>query len=760
MTRFSPALLLLILGSLSSLAVTAAGPFSKSQAVNFYREVVPRDISGLALRSDGRLIAGPALSALAGTPAADLWWDLERLDNKTWLVASGPDGYVQQLSVDLQNNTFESTAWAESGANHVFVIKNLGDGMIAGGTNPEAAVIMWNQFGEERTRVNLPGDSVLDLLWDESTGILWVATGNPGALYQIDLDQLLNSELADAPADRGVTLRATIRDRNLRRLARTPEGDILGGSTPGGNLYRFDRAGSPPLILMDHESGEVTDIQVSTEGDIYATLVVASGNSTRRLIQSANVQSAEEPEATEKPEAPQPTLSIMEAPPIDAFTGRSELILIPRGVGIPETLSARNKMAMYRFARYQNFFVIGGGDDGELLGYIPDERRALSFSGSDSAQINDIEPTSHEGQFLLLTNNPTGLSLLDFNARAPRVVRTTSLNLQTPSYLGALRFNRIRDVDPTDIVVRMRANRGRDPVEGWTPWITAVHELDGWRAPGLVGTQAQIEIALPSDLSDEAQLDQAELHYLPQNRRPVLRSFRIISPNFALAPRAPTVGGPVNMTLGQLTGSAPNPASDSDNQARQALLSSSLVPQLGAQIVTWTASDADGDELSATFSIRREDEENWVDLGVDLTQGWFQFDRRGLAEGTYFTRLLVQENAPRPVAERQEIDFATDDLVIDLTPPEITDVSIQDDRLAIEIDIVVSDARSLISGLTLKFNNGHELTLEQPADGILDGRAERFRHSVSQKLVAGATTVEVYVEDAAGNLAIKRVELR
>ena len=120
----------------------------------------------------------------------------------------------------------------------------------------------------------------------------------------------------------------------------------------------------------------------------------------------------------------------------------------------------------------------------------------------------------------------------------------------------------------------------------------------------------------------------------------------------------------------------------------------------------------------------------------------------------------MQERAPRPVADRQSIEFATDDLVIDLTPPEIIEVSIQDNRPEIEIDIAVLDARSPISGLTLKFNNGHELTLAQPADGVLDGRAERFRHSVRQQLTAGATTVEVYVEDAAGNLAIKRVDFR
>lgn len=759
MTNFIRILLPCLLGVLGSFPVFAAGPFSQSQPVNFYREVTPRDISGLALRSDGRLIAGPILKPLAGSPQADLWWDLEKLTEDIWLVGSGPDGQVLQVEVDPTGLTYRATEWADAGSNHIFVIKNLGNDLVAGGTNPAAEVVLWNAAGEELTRVSLPADSVLDLLWDKATGSLWAATGNPGSLYQIDLQQFQDSAPDLSLVERGVTLRGEVRDRNLRRLARTPSGDILAGSAPSGNLYRFDQDGSPALILLDQESGEISDILVAANGDIYATLVVATGNSTRRVIQAANVQSAEEPKESGKPETPEPTLSIMEAPPIDAFTGRSELIMIPGGTGIPQSLSSRNKMAMYRIAQYNDIFILGGGDDGEILGYGSEDRRALSFSGSDSAQINDIEALPISGDFLLLTNNPVGLSRLSFNGSGPRVARTGSLNLQTPSHLGALRFNRIRNLDPTEVEVRMRANRGRDPVEGWTPWVVAEHDAGGWRAEGLIGTHAQIEIRLPDALDGSSQLDQAELHFLPQNRQPVLRSFRIISPNFALAARPPSAAGSSTMTLGQVIGSAPNPTNADDNKARQALLSSNLVPQLGAQLVTWTVSDDDGDDFNATFSVRQAGASEWIDLAVDLKEDWFQFDRRALAEGTYFTRLTITEMAPRPEADRQVIGFATDDLVIDLTPPEINQVTVTETEKEMYFEIAVTDARSQIAGLRLQFNNGHAVKLGQPADGILDGRTEVFRTSVTQQVVATATAVEVYVDDTADNLAIERVLL-
>ena len=59
-----------------SLIADSAVTFSKSQNLNFYREVPSRDLKGLAIRSDGRIITGPQLSALAGNPVADLWWDI------------------------------------------------------------------------------------------------------------------------------------------------------------------------------------------------------------------------------------------------------------------------------------------------------------------------------------------------------------------------------------------------------------------------------------------------------------------------------------------------------------------------------------------------------------------------------------------------------------------------------------------------------------------------------------------------------------
>ena len=76
---------------------------------------------------------------------------------------------------------------------------------------------------------------------------------------------------------------------------------------------------------MDQESGEITDIHLTPNGDIFAINIAAKETVTRRVTQSVNVTPPTE--TTEKPSsdtpATTPAPSIMEAPPVEKFSGRS-----------------------------------------------------------------------------------------------------------------------------------------------------------------------------------------------------------------------------------------------------------------------------------------------------------------------------------------------------------------------------------------------------------------------------------------------------
>jgi hypothetical protein len=69
------------------------------------------------------------------------------------------------------------------------------------------------------------------------------------------------------------------------------------------------------------------------------------------------------------------------------------------------------------------------------------------------------------------------------------------------------------------------------------------------------------------------------------------------------------------------------------------------------------------------------------------------------------------------------------------------------------------DALSLLDSAEFTFNNGEHQFVEQPADGILDGKEETFILELPAAKLAGATSVEVTLYDSAGNGATQRLAL-
>ena len=217
-------------------------------------------------------------------------------------------------------------------------------------------------------------------------------------------------------------------------------------------------------------------------------------------------------------------------------------------------------------------------------------------------------------------------------------------------------------------------------------------------------------------------------------------------------PAAPTT------TLGQLLGVG-GATTAADDRRPNAVLQSQIVPAPGTQIAYWNVTDPDGDALAATFSLRREGNDEWTDLAVAVRDPFVQFEFSHLPDGIYFTRLVVSEQAPRPEAERLSALFETDDLVVDRTAPELMTATVGRSAGRVVVQVSGRDATSVLAGVEYVFNNGHKLTVEQPVDGILDGREESFVAEVPESAVSGSTSVEVILYDRVGNSVARRLAL-
>ena len=746
----------------------AAEPLSKKLDLDFYRDVPSRNLKGLATRSDGRLVAGPTLTELSPAAAlpADLLWSLTPgAAPDRWLIGTGPDGRILEATLNATAATFTTRELVKLDEPHVFALRRLADGSILAGTSPNGGLVL---VRDEKivARLGLPVDSIFDLLV-VSPQIALIATGNPARIYQVDLAVFAAAgitlgKIADGKilASKGVSVFGEIRDRNVRRLARFFDGRIAAGSSPKGNIYVFSAPSAtapaaplPAILLQENRDAEVTDLLPQANGDLYASLVFSSSAADSRI----NLI----PPKTTKDTPDSPVAApIASFTPAERFSGRSSLVYFPAG-GFPEVLSSRSNIAFYQLARHADTLVIAGGELGELLGYDLAARLPLTFAGSTSSQINALAVVpGAPGRFLILRNNAPGLAVLDFNLSAERSAETRRIDLGTPARLGALRFDRLRELASAQLALEIKTSLGSDEIEGWTPWtaLTATDAADpAWRAPDLRGRYAKLRLKLAA-ASPAAELEKPALYFLPQNRRPTLQDFRFLSPNFGLIPGSESTPS-VSTSLGSIINSSKDDDVSSAKRSRSAFLASQVVPAPGAQVALWTLADPDGDNVTATFSIRRENETAWTDLAVATRDPYVVFDTARLADGVYFTRLVATETAPRLAADRLSLTFETDSLIVDHTAPTVLEATAVRTAEVLKLTVSGRDALSLVEGIEVVLNNGVRETVEHPGDGIRDSREETFTLEISLARAAGATAAEITLYDGAGNSATRRLAL-
>jgi hypothetical protein len=726
-----------------------ADPLTKQQDLDFGRDVASRNLKGLAARSDGRLLPGPVFTDLTGPKIGEILWSLKPAGKNRYLVGTGPDGKVQEVTFNTKDSTYTIREVADVEETHAIALLSLPDGLLLIGTSPTAALYLMKD-GKPVSRVPLPADSVFDLL-SLPDGSVLAATGNPGKIYRLDLAKLAKAGVIEGKiesdallGDRGVTVFGEIRDRNVRRIARLSDGRIVAGSAPKGNVYSFAATGGAPLFLQENREAEVVDLLPLDDGSFYAGFVFNAGDAFRLARSGEGKDDPKDP--LKEKDAPKP-----------GFAGRSSVVRFPAD-GFPESVVSKTGLSLYRLARHGDWLLLTAGEQGDALAYDPIARRSLTFAGSASAQLNDIAPVGDD-RFLLLRNNAPGLALMTFTEAKTRDLETKRIDLGQPAELGAIRFPRLRGIELATLKLEASTNHGSDELEGWSPWTALKLRDDAFQADGLRGRYVRYRLTLPGAPAD-FQIDKAVQFYRPQNRRPTLVDFRIFPPNQGIIPATEPPMSAVS-TLGQLL--FPNQRDlkgDTAEKGRSAFLNSQVVPQPGVQVVYWNLNDSDGDTLAYTFSIRPDGAGDWTDLSVQSPDAYVQFDTGSLREGLYLTRLTVAEQAPRPAGQRLSYTFETDSLLVDRTPPAISDTKLSRANGQLLVTVSGRDALSLLEGAEFVLNNGVRDIVLHPLDGLLDGREETFRLELPEARAAGATSIEIILYDQSGNASSTRVPVK
>src|SRR5579871_5153561 len=195
-----------------------------------YDEMERGTSNGVAIRSDGTLEPGPAVSALYQTGGNLVWSGTAGPAGSAYLGLGGTAaGSAIVMRVD---GVGKATKVFESGELGVQALRNGAGGAVFAATSPDGKVYRLGSTPGEATIVFDSAQTAErpKYIWDIAQGgdALYVATGAPAIVYRV-------------PTNGGkpeVAFRTA--DAHIRCLLLAPDGNLWAGSDGSGVIYRFD----------------------------------------------------------------------------------------------------------------------------------------------------------------------------------------------------------------------------------------------------------------------------------------------------------------------------------------------------------------------------------------------------------------------------------------------------------------------------------------------------------------------------------------
>jgi hypothetical protein len=610
---------------------------TKLWTVDRYDQMEKGSASGVAIRNDGRLEAGPLVEMLSDTGKSYVW---------SLASDSAGDGYLG-LGGTTANSAVVMKVASDGKATQIFNAKELAvqslhvaeDGSIFAATSPDGRVYRIPTGGGTATTIFDPAttDEKPKYLWDlamGATGEVYVATGGPAVVYKI-------------PAGGGkAQLLFKTADQHIRCLLMRPDGTLWAGSDGSGVIYRIDtrQSGAKPFAVYAAPRREITALATDDAGNVYAAGVgVKGGVNLPPLPVTGNVGV---------------TVTFLQP---GSSTAAGTNTLIPEGSeiyriaadGTPQKLVALKDDVVYALAIRNGSLVAATGNRGRI--YKIDAQTPGRF-----ADIAHVE-ASQAIAFASIKNG-----LLAATSNSGKLFRLSDTTAKTATYTSevfdAQAFSRwgraeVRAGTAEDWELYVRTGNVENPLMGWSEW--ARMGADG----ALVippGRYAQWKAVLRNGGS----VDSVGLNYLTKNIAPVIDEI-VVQPGARVAQGS---GNPPNPTVQvAFPPSAGTPVVSFPQDAN----TTPLTAQKDKSAVTarWLAHDDNGDDLMFSLWYRGVGETNWRLLKDKISDKFLSFDASLLPDGSYELRVVASDAPVHTDSEALTSERVSGVFVVDTTPP-------------------------------------------------------------------------------------------
>ncbi|WP_254061634.1 SMP-30/gluconolactonase/LRE family protein [Granulicella sp. L60] len=704
----------------------ASAQGTKLWSVGRYDEMERGTAESVAIRSDGRLEAGPATSLLYATGKSYVW---------SLTSDSAGDAYAG-LGGTAAGSAVVMKVTPDGRAAQVFEGKELAvqamrvavDGNVLAATSPDGKVYRIPKDGGSATVVFDPAltEEKPKYLWDLAVGKageVYVAAGAPAVVYRV-------------PAEGGkAEVLFNTADQHIRCLLMGPDGTLWAGSDGSGVIYRFatGTAGAKPFAAYAAARREITALAMDAVGNVYAAGVGTKGHSTLPpLPVTGNVG-----------------VSITFVQPgSSAAAGTNGLV--PDGSeiyrisadGSPEKLLTLKDDVVYALAVRSGSLLAATGNRGRVYRVDTDGSGRFSDVAHLDASQGMAFAALKDGLLVATSNSGKVFRLGDAFASAATY---TSEVFDALSYAQWGRAE-VRAGAATGFDLYVRSGNVENPLIGWSDWVQV--GTDG-AVTVSAGRLAQWKAVLRAGGS----VDEVGFNYLQKNLAPVVDEI-VVQPG-ARVMAAPMAANSATVQVVFPAPSAPAVSFATDPGAGP------LTAQKDKTAVTvrWQAHDDNGDDLMFALWYRGVGERNWRLLKDKILEKVYSFDSALLPDGSYELKLVASDAPVHTDAEALTGNRVSEVFVVDTTPPmpgmlkaEMATGPGSGLAAKIRATLEARDATSPIAHAEYSVDAGPWQYLE-PVGKVSDSLTERYDFTVA----VPTATADASVADAKEHVLAVRV---
>lgn len=639
----------------SPLAAQGTHLWTQSQMEDFEKGTP----EGVSIQSDGHLRQGPGLTDLLTTPSTFVW-SLAVDKNGSIFAGTGTPASVLRLGRQSGEKPF---VLFESRDLSVQAIAIGPDGALYAATMPSGRVYKLNPgaatkldeasapvvFDAAKAGASAAGDSNVPssapsaqshYIWDltfDSAGRLYIATGNPGAVYRVD------------PSKPGAAPELFFKsdEAHIRTLGWDGKGNLIAGSDGSGLVYRINPQGKG-YVLFEAPRREITSIAIGANGTIYAACV---GDKSHNPLPPLPVQGAAAV-----------TITVVQPQSLQAANSSAS---VPEGTEIyaltegqaPRLLWSGKDEIVYALAASSDGLLALSGNRGQVFriqddGSYADIAHLQAEQGLSLAAETSAGPGA--GSLLIGTGNSGKVYLL-----GPSEAHEYASDVLDAGAFA--RFGRVEvEPDSTAYQILTRTGNVEQPVRGWSDW----QPLQDGSVASPPGRFLQWKAVLQAG----GVMGSVGVNYLPVNSAPVVDDL-VVVPGARLNPQTPASS---NQTV-SISFPSPN---DGSTISYDSSSSSPLQATKDRTAVTvrWTAHDDDGDTLVYSLFLRGDGDTAWWPLKKKIKDQAYSFDATMIPDGGYRVKVVASDAPSHSPGEALTGEKISDRFEVDTTPPTITGI--------------------------------------------------------------------------------------